>query len=121
MTFNVAAAICDDHTKNFSFLLPEGESWRLSPAYDVTHAHAPSSKWTRQHLMAVNGRTTAITRADVTEVGDRFAVPAASDVVEQVLEAVAGWSTFADEARVPGGTARQIAVDIDAWSDLLSP
>ncbi len=41
MVFNVAAANCDDHTKNFSFLLPEGGRWRLSPAYDVTHAHAP--------------------------------------------------------------------------------
>ena len=59
MAFNVAAANCDDHTKNFSFVLPEGGRWALSPAYDVTHAHAPDSRWTRQHLMAVNGRTTA--------------------------------------------------------------
>ncbi len=116
MTFNVAAAICDDHTKNFSFLLPEGGAWRLSPAYDVTHAHAPSSKWTRQHLMAVNGRANGITRGDVMQVGDRFAVPDASDVVEQVLEAVAKWRTFADEARVPDATADQIAADIGTWS-----
>jgi serine/threonine-protein kinase HipA len=116
MTFNVAAAICDDHTKNFAFLLPEGEAWRLSPAYDVTHAHAPSSKWTRQHLMAVNGRANGITRADVTEVGERFAVPAASAILEQVLESVAKWRTFADEALVPEATARQISTDIGTWS-----
>ena len=116
MTFNIAAAICDDHTKNFAFLLPEAGAWRLSPAYDVTHAHAPSSKWTRQHLMAVNGRTSGITRSDVMEVGDRFAVPDASGVVEQVMEVVAKWRTFADEARVPDATADQIAADIDTWS-----
>ena len=75
MVFNVAGANCDDHTKNFSFLLPEGGRWRLSPAYDVTHAHAPASQWTRQHLMAVNGRTRGIMRADIREVGDRFSVP----------------------------------------------
>ena len=46
MAFNVAAANCDDHTKNFSFVLPEGGRWALSPAYDVTHAHAPDSRWT---------------------------------------------------------------------------
>ena len=119
MTFNVAAAICDDHTKNFSFLLPQGGDWQLSPAYDVTHAHAPSSRWTRQHLMAVNGRTAGITRGDVMQVGDRFAVPAASDAYEQVLEAVAKWRTFADEARVPVATADQISADIDAWSEPL--
>ncbi|MDA8040377.1 MAG: type II toxin-antitoxin system HipA family toxin [Actinomycetota bacterium] len=116
MVFNVAAANCDDHTKNFSFLLPEGGRWRLAPAYDVTHAHAPASRWTRQHLMAVNGRTTRITRADVREVGDRFSVPAASDIVEQVLDAVARWPTFADEAGLPEATAEDIARDIDVSS-----
>ena len=119
MTFNVAAAICDDHTKNFSFLLPEHGDWRLSPAYDVTHAHAPSSKWTRQHLMAVSGRTAGITRRDLMEVGDRFAVPAASDVYEEVLKAVTNWRTFADEANVPDITTNQIAADIDTWSNSL--
>jgi serine/threonine-protein kinase HipA len=120
MTFNVAAAICDDHPKNFSFLLPEGGDWRLSPAYDVTHAHAPSSKWTHEHLMAVNGRRLGITRADILEVGDRFVVPAATDIVEEVLESVAKWRTFAAEARVPNATAEQIGTDIDSWSGPLS-
>ena len=116
MTFNVAAAICDDHPKNFAFLLPESGEWRLAPAYDVTHAHAPSSKWTREHLMAVNGRRSGITRADVAEVGDRFAVPAAGDIVEEVLSATGKWRTFAAEAGVPDATAEQIGSDIDAWS-----
>ena len=119
MAFNVAAANCDDHTKNFSFVLPEGGRWALSPAYDVTHAHAPDSRWTRQHLMAVNGRTTGITRADVREVGDRFGVPRPSDIVEQVLEAVVKWPAFADEAGVPEATADHIADDIERWSSPL--
>ena len=121
MTFNVAAAICDDHPKNFAFLLSADLGWRLSPAYDVTYAHAASSKWTHEHLMAVNGRRVGISRADVMEVGDRFAVPAAPDIVEEVLEAIAEWSTFADEAHVPGATATQIATDIDTWSSPLRP
>jgi serine/threonine-protein kinase HipA len=119
MAFNVGAAICDDHTKNFTFLLPESGSWRLSPAYDVTHAHSPSSRWTRQHLMAVNGHVNGITRADVMEVGDRFAVPAASEIVEEVLDSLAKWLTFADEARLPPATAEQIAADIQDWSSPL--
>ncbi len=119
MVFNVAAANCDDHTKNFSFLLPPGGRWRLSPAYDVTHAHAQHSQWTRQHLMAVNGRTTGITRADVREVGDRFSVPDASGVIEQVLDAVAKWSTFAEQAGVPEATTDHISRDIEIWSSPL--
>lgn len=119
MVFNVAAANCDDHTKNFSFLLPKGGDWRLSPAYDVTHAHSPDSRWTRQHLMAVNGRSTGITRADLAEVGDRFGVPAVNDIVERVLDAVARWRSFAADAGVPEATAVRIANDIDTWSAAL--
>lgn len=116
MTFNVASAICDDHPKNVAFVLPEGGAWRLSPAYDVTHAHSPSSRWTRQHLMAVNGRFHGITRRDLLEVGDRFVVPDAAGVVETVLEAVARWRTFAEEASIPGETAEHIADDIERRS-----
>ena len=119
MVFNVAAANCDDHTKNFSFLLPRSGPWQLSPAYDVTHAHASDSQWTRQHLMAVNGRTTAIARADLDAVADRFAVPGATSVVAQVLDAVGRWSSFADEAGVPGATARRVALDVETWSSPL--
>ncbi|MEX1264639.1 MAG: type II toxin-antitoxin system HipA family toxin [Actinomycetota bacterium] len=119
MVFNVAAANCDDHTKNFSFLLPQADRWRLSPAYDVTHAYSSTSRWTRQHLMAVNGRTTAITRADVAEVGDRFSVPRVSDAIEQVLDSVTKWATFAYEASVPESIARSVARDIEMWSSPL--
>lgn len=116
MVFNVASANCDDYPKNFSFLLSKGRAWSLSPAYDVTHAHAPDSRWTKQHLMAVNGRTTGISRADIEEVGDRFAVPAATAVIDQVLDAVRGWRQFAETAGVPEPTAELVANDIQRWS-----
>lgn len=30
MVFNVMARNCDDHTKNFAFMLKQGEDWRLA-------------------------------------------------------------------------------------------
>jgi serine/threonine-protein kinase HipA len=116
MVFNVAAANCDDHTKNFSFVLTRGSRWALSPAYDVTHAYSPTSQWTRQHLMAVNGRTTEISRGDVLEVADRFAVPRVSQTINQVLEAVERWPTFAREAEVPAEAIDHITRDIELWA-----
>ena len=95
MAFNVMAANCDDHTKNTSFLLREGESWALAPAYDVTHAHNPDGEWTHQHLMAVNGKFTGIGRADLLAVADRFAIGTAAKVLQQVSDAVAAWPEFA--------------------------
>ena len=45
MVFNIMAGNHDDHTKNFAFLRTAETGWRLSPAYDVTHAYNPSSQW----------------------------------------------------------------------------
>lgn len=121
MVFNVAAANCDDHTKNVSFVLREGENWELSPAYDITHAHSLSSRWTRQHLMAVNGRTTGITAADLREVGDRFGVPDMSNTIDRVLDAVAHWPSYAAEAGVPDEVTAAIGEHVAAWSAPLRP
>jgi serine/threonine-protein kinase HipA len=119
MVFNVAAANCDDHTKNMSFLLPHEGPWALAPAYDVTHAYVPGNRWISQHLMAVNGQTSDITRADVATIGDRFEVPGATRITEQVLDAVDSWPEFAALAEVPSETTTQISDHIEAWSKRL--
>jgi serine/threonine-protein kinase HipA len=116
MVFNVAAANCDDHTKNVSFLLPEGGDWALSPAYDVTHAYLPGNRWIHQHLMAVNGETSDITRADVATIGDRFEVPGATRIIEAVLAVVDTWPDFAATAAVPTAMTHQISEHIAFWS-----
>lgn len=116
MVFNVAAANCDDHTKNFSFLLAPGGGWQLSPAYDVTHAHHPTSRWTAQHLMSVNGQFTGITRDDLAIVGDRFAVPSTRDIVRNVLDAVDSWTEHANEAGVRAAAHAEVAANITAMS-----
>jgi len=74
VAFNVAAANCDDHTKNFSFLLPRDGRWSLAPAYDVTHAYSPTGAWTLQHLMSVNAKFANITKADLLELADGYAI-----------------------------------------------
>jgi serine/threonine-protein kinase HipA len=111
MAFNVMARNCDDHTKNFAFLLREGHSWALAPAFDVTHAYNPDGEWTYQHLMSVNGKFDDIRRADLTAVGDRFSVPRIPVLLGQVTNAVARWTEFATEAGLPAGEAAKVAAD----------
>jgi serine/threonine-protein kinase HipA len=108
MAFNVMAANCDDHTKNVSFLLREGENWALAPAYDMTHAHNPVGDWTNQHLMAVNGKFEGISRADLLAVADRFGIGTANKVLQKVAEAVAAWPDFAAKAGVSSDESNRI-------------
>lgn len=100
MVFNIMAANCDDHSKNFSFLLRQGSQWELAPAYDVTHAYNPQGEWTYQHLMGVGGRFSGITQADCLSVADRFGIGPAKQVIRQVKAAIERWPEFAAQAGV---------------------
>jgi serine/threonine-protein kinase HipA len=102
MVFNVMGRNCDDHTKNFSFLLREGSAtWEFAPAYDVTFAHNPTGEWTSQHLMSVNGTFKGFEVEDLLAEADRFKVGTANDVIEQVREAIRQWPQFAESADLP--------------------
>ncbi len=100
MVFNVIARNCDDHTKNFSFLLKQNGHWELSPAYDLCHAYRPGSEWVSQHALSINGKRKAITKADLMVIGDSIRCKKASDIVDEINDTVKQWKMFADEVEV---------------------
>ncbi|HRG22045.1 MAG TPA: HipA domain-containing protein, partial [Saprospiraceae bacterium] len=100
MVFNVIARNCDDHTKNFSFLLPRGGKWTLAPAYDVCHAYRPGSEWVSQHALSINGKRKYITREDLLVIGKSIGCKKAPDIVDEINTTVKSWKKFADEVKV---------------------
>ena len=108
MAFNVAAANHDDHSKNHAFLLREGGSWQLSPAYDVTYARDAQSLWLKQHLMGVNSKFTDIGRADLLAVADRFAIPGAKRALSDINDALASWPEFAVAGELDSGATDDV-------------
>jgi serine/threonine-protein kinase HipA len=115
IVFNVAGVNRDDHTKNVSFCCNDRGAWSLAPAYDLTHAFNPHGTWTQRHQMSVNGKFDGITKADLMDLADRFAVPAATRALREVLASVARWSDFAEEAGVPGNQVAAVARDLVAF------
>ncbi len=99
MVFNVVAINQDDHVKNLSFHMLPDRSWRLTPAYDLTFARG--SGWTRHHQMRVNGKVTGITRLDLKQVAETFAVKSADAILEAVVESLSGWEAAARLRGVP--------------------
>ncbi len=69
MVFNVFARNCDDHTKNFAFLMGQDGKWKLAPAYDVCHAYRPDSDWVSQHNLSINGKRKDFTKEDLLTIG----------------------------------------------------
>jgi serine/threonine-protein kinase HipA len=111
MAFNVMARNCDDHTKNFAFLLKQGGDWELAPAYDVTHAYNPKGEWTYQHLMSVNGKFADIAREDILVESDRFGVRRPGNQLSQVRTALEIWPRFAKEAGLSDAARDRVAAD----------
>lgn len=108
MAFNVMARNCDDHTKNFSFRMRQGNRWELAPAYDITFAHNPRGEWTHQHLMSVNEKFKDITEADLMAMANRFGVGTPVQIIERVRVALRRWPEFAAQAGVPSAIVEEI-------------
>ncbi len=101
MVFNVVARNQDDHTKNISFLMNKQGIWSLSPAYDMSWAYNPVGDWTSQHQMSVNNKWDNITRDDLIAVANAIHIKHPNEIIEQIVESVSQWSTFAAEYEVP--------------------
>jgi serine/threonine-protein kinase HipA len=114
VVFNVMGVNRDDHTKNFSFLLPEQGSWRLAPAYDVTHSYW-GGEWTRTHQMSVNGHFDEISLDDLRTLGDLHDVPGIDAALNDVATAIGNWRDFAARAGVNPLATDAIAHDIDEF------
>jgi len=92
MAFNVYNKEVDDHTKNFSFMMREGGSWELAPAYDLTGCHFSDdasdwNDWQNQHALSVNGKFSRITDDDLLVVGERYGLGTAPRVLAHVKSA----------------------------------
>lgn len=109
MVFNVIARNCDDHTKNFAFLLKQDGKWELAPAYDLCHAYRPSSEWVSQHALSINGKRKEITKADLLVIGESIRCKKASGIVDEINDTVNHWKNFADEVEVAPGLRDEIA------------
>lgn len=108
IVFNILAANCDDHTKNFSFVLQNPMEWQLAPAYDLIFAYNPKGEWTYQHLMSVNGKFADIQRDDLLILADRFQIGPASKLFADVKTTVAAWPDFARRAGVSQAATNRI-------------
>lgn len=95
MVFNVMGRNCDDHTKNFSFMMDPSGTWKLSPAYDVCHAYRPESKWVSQHALSINGKRINITREDLLKVAGMMNIKKPTQIIEQIADVIGNWNKYA--------------------------
>jgi len=94
--FNVFAHNRDDHSKNCSYLMDATGNWQLAPAYDLTYSN--SSHGMHSTTIAREGANPG--KKHVLELANEFRLKQGTIIMEQVIQAVAQWKSFAKDAAV---------------------
>lgn len=100
MAFNVIVRNCDDHTKNFAFILTKNSDWKLSPAFDVCYSCRPNSPWVSQQSLSINGKRQNITRDDLMSVAKQMNIKKAPTIINHINEVVRKWNHYAEQTKV---------------------
>jgi len=97
MVFNVLAKNCDDHTKNFAFLMDQSGEWHLSPAYDLCYSYNSGNEWVRGHNMKINGKRDDITAQDLDVIGKRYNLKRRRTIFNQVKSVIDDFRNYANQ------------------------
>lgn len=110
MVFNVLSANCDDHVKNFAFLMDRQGTWKMAPAYDLTFAYNPNNKWISEHQMKINNKSSAITEDDMVAYGYSIGLTKefCRDTISQVKSVVSDWNGYAEKAGISKKRADEV-------------
>jgi len=112
MVFNVLARNCDDHTKNFAFLMDQEGKWSLSPAYDICHAYRPDSVWVSQHCLSINGKRKDFVIDDFLAIAKQNSIRNPLGIIQEVQEVVSKWMDYANKYKVGEKLAEAIAATL---------
>jgi serine/threonine-protein kinase HipA len=108
MVFNVLARNCDDHTKNFAFMMESGGNWELAPAYDVCYAYRPDSEWVSQHNLSINGKRKDFVKEDLLIIAKQNSIRNPEGVISEVLNTISNWMHYAETYKVEEKLAKVV-------------
>jgi serine/threonine-protein kinase HipA len=100
MVFNVMSRNCDDHTKNFSFIMDREGTWKLAPAFDICYSYNESSYWVSQHALSVNSKRKDITREDLLSVAKQMNIKKAKNIISEIKAVISDWRKYANQTKV---------------------
>jgi serine/threonine-protein kinase HipA len=94
IAFSVLISNTDDHLRNHGFLHEHGESWRLSPAFDLNPNPDPGPKYLNTNINEGDNTASVDLVLDVAEYF-RLTAAQAAGVLNEIVDAVSQWKTVA--------------------------
>lgn len=122
MVFNILANNTDDHNKNFSFIMQDDGSWRLSPAYDITYVldrggYLPNE----DHCLYIRAKLRNITREDVIQFAHDNGIRRPDAIIRDVVGALMQFRSVATRNGVSdqwtGRVEATIINHLKAWGE----
>jgi serine/threonine-protein kinase HipA len=104
--FNILGHNRDDHSKNFSFLMDQNGSWRVSPAYDLTFSSGPMGE--HSTMIMGEGKYPKIEHLYKMAAICNIKENKVAEIIHQVADAISKWHEFAKEAGVSKSQANNI-------------
>lgn len=100
--FNYLAGVTDDHDKNFSFMMSENGTWRLSPAYDVTFTVNYKNRFIGDHhAMSVEENDRLLTRRQLLRLAMENDIRQPDEIIREISSVLLTYGSKAEEAGIP--------------------
>jgi len=113
--FNILSHNRDDHAKNFSFLIAENGTWKLSPAYDLTFSNGPNGE--QSTLVMGEGRKPTISHLVKLGLEAKLSQKLINEAIEQTQNALKRWEHLAKQHDVGKATIGLISHSINQLSN----
>jgi serine/threonine-protein kinase HipA len=122
MVFNILANNTDDHNKNFSFIMNEDGTWRLSPAYDITYIIDNGGFLPNEdHCLYIRAKLRNITRDDAIQFARDNGIRRPDAIIHDVVASLKQFRTIAMKYGVSEQWAGRVEVTIidhlKAWGE----
>ena len=122
MVFNILANNTDDHNKNFSFIMSEDGTWRLSPAYDITYIIDNGGFLPNEdHCLYIRAKLRNITRDDVIQFARDNGIRRPDAIIRDVVASLKQFRTIAKKYGVSeewtGRVENTIINHLKAWGE----
>lgn len=94
--FNLFTHNRDDHAKNFSFLLDSSNSWKLTPAYDLTYSFGVGVEHSTTYLN--EGKNPTIYHLEA--LAKKYSIKEYKVIIDEIKSAVLKFANFAKDVEL---------------------
>lgn len=109
--FNLFTHNKDDHAKNFSFMLDINNSWKLTPAYDLTFSYGVGTEHSTTYLN--EGKNPTIKHLE--KLAQKHGIKDYKNIIDEIKSAILEFPNLAIEFELPKNEMKNLIKVFEKW------